>query len=142
MNLNNLTDQELINYILKFDNDPVRIRLAKIMDRMPGFILQRLEDVGMDPETCMFENLYDPGDYITHLETEIEWRDNDIQELQEKLHERETLTVAEFIEEMLHRNRTLQSEVIDANQRRDAALQEAKRTKDKMKVWTAISTNL
>lgn len=142
MNLNHLTDQELIQYVIKHDADPVRVRLALIMDRMPGFILKRLEDVGMDPETCMFENVYDPGDYITHLETEIEWRDNDLQELREKLQERETLTVSELIEEMLHENRRLQFKVADSDRARREAVEDNERTQKKMKVWRAISTDI
>ena len=142
MNLNHLTDKELIQYVLKHDTDPIRVRLAQIMDRMPGFILQRLEDVGMDPETCMFENCYDPGDYITHLETEIEWRDRDLQDLQEKLHERETLTVSGLIEEMLQENRRLQYRIKESTAAKEKAELEVKETRSKMKVWRALSTDL
>ena len=98
-----MTDSELIDYTLKFDTDPVRVRLAKIMDNMPGIILDELEQAGMDPERCTFENTYSPGQYITHLESEIDYLNRELQETQAKLAERETLTVSELIAE-LHRD--------------------------------------
>jgi len=142
MNLDHLTDEELISYVIKHDTDPVRLRLAKYMDNMPGFILKRLEDVGMNPETCMFQNFYDPGDYITHLESEIAWRDDDIHELQDKLAERETLTVADLIEELLHNNRRLEIRAQQSDADRRKAEEDNERTQAKMKVWRAISTDV
>ena len=142
MNLNHLRDDELIDYIVKYDTDPVRLRLAKIMDNMPGFILKRLEDVGMDPETCMFENNYDPGDWIQNLENEIEYLSRELHSTQEKLRERETLTVADFIEELRHENRRLDIRAQTAEGARRKAVEDNERTQKKMKVWTAISTDL
>lgn len=133
------TDKELIDYTLKFDTDPVRVRLAKVMDKMPGFILQRLEDVGMNPETCMFENCYDPGDYITHLETQIEWLNNDMQELQEKLREYETMTVLEFMNDVRRKleaekrhNELLQQDIRKAVDEKD-------HMKSKLSMWTKLN---
>lgn len=137
-----LTDTELIDYVLKHDNDPIRRRLAKIMDEMPGFILKRLEDVGMNPETCMFENCYDPGDYITHLETEIEWRNNDIQELQDKLHELEAMTLLEFMESIKSKlsaekryNEQLQKEIVEARREREDM-------RSKLSMWAKLNGDL
>ena len=133
------TDKELIDYTLKFDSDPVRIRLAKVMDEMPGFILQRLEDVGMDPETCMFENCYDPGDYITHLETQIEWLNNDMQELQEKLREYETMTVLEFMSDIRHKLQAEKrhNELLKQDIRK--AVDEKDHMKSKLSMWTKLN---
>ncbi len=142
MNLNHLSDNELIQYIIKHDDDPVRVRLAKIMDRMPGFILQRLEDVGMDPDTCMFENTYDPGDWINHLTNEIEYLNRELHDTQEKLAQRETLTVSELIQEMLNENRRLQVRISHSDSDRRRAEEENERTQKKMKVWRAISTDM
>ena len=103
MDLSHLTDSELIEHVLKFDEDPVRRRLAKIMDEMPGFILQRLEDVGMDPETCMFENIYDPGDWIRHLENEIEYAQQEADEARERAARLESMTVLEFMDSLRHK---------------------------------------
>ena len=134
-----MTDNELIDYTLKFDTDPVRIRLAKIMDNMPGYILSRLMDVGMDPETCMFENCYDPGDYITHLETTIEWMNSDMQQLQEKLQELETMSVLEFmdiarkqIEAERRHNELLKQDIRKAVDEKD-------HMQSKLSMWTKLN---
>lgn len=140
--MNHLNDTELIDYVIKHDTDPIRIRLAKYMDNMPGFILQRLEDVGMNTETCMFENCYDPGDYITHLETEVEWRDRDIQELQDKIHELEAMTILEFMENVKSKlsaekryNENLQKEIAQARQDREDM-------RSKLSMWAKLNGDL
>ncbi len=134
-----MTDGELIDYTLKFDTDPVRVRLAKIMDNMPGFILKRLEDVGMDPETCMFENTYDPGDYINHLENEIDYLSREMSVLQGKLQELETMTVLEFM--------NVARKQIEAEQRHNEllrqdirkAVDEKDHMKSKLSMWTKLN---
>ena len=133
------TDKELIDYTLKFDTDPVRVQLAKVMDEMPGFILKRLEDVGMDPETCMFENCYDPGDYITHLETQIEWLNNDMQELQEKLRELEAMTVLEFMDDVRRKLEAEKrhNELLKQDIRK--AVDEKDHMKSKLSMWTKLN---
>ncbi len=134
-----MTDDELIDYTLKFDTDPVRVRLAKIMDEMPGFILQRLEDVGMNPETCMFENCYDPGDYIMHLETQIEWMNKDMQELQEKLRELETMTVLEFMDKARKQieSEKRHNELLKQDIRK--AIDEKDHMRSKLSMWTKLN---
>lgn len=134
-----MTDGELIDYTLKFDTDPVRVRLAKIMDNMPGFILQRLEDVGMNPETCLFENCYDPGDYINHLENEVEWRDNEINKLQGKLEELEAMTVLEFMDNIRRKLEAEKrhNELLKQDIRK--AVDEKDHMKSKLSMWTKLN---
>ena len=134
-----MTDSELIDYTLKFDTDPVRVRLAKIMDNMPGFILQRLEDVGMNPETCLFENTYDPGDYISHLEGEIDYLNRELQETQEKLAERETMTVSELISELRQAADNAHHKVAVADRRLHEVQQERDAMHKKLKMWTTLN---
>jgi len=142
MNLNHLTDTELISYILKHDNDPVRVRLAGIMDRMPGRIIDGLERAGMDPETCLHENTYESGEYITHLNNEIEYLNRELADTQEKLAERETLTVSELIGELHHAAHSAERRAASALERAQEADQEREKMRDKMKVWRALSTDL
>jgi hypothetical protein len=134
-----MTDGELIDYTLKFDTDPVRVRLAKIMDNMPGFILQRLEDVGMNPETCLFENCYDPGDYINHLENEVEWRDKEINKLQGKLEELEAMTVLEFMDNIRRKLEAEKrhNELLKQDIRK--AVDEKDHMKSKLSMWTKLN---
>lgn len=137
--MDHLTDQELIDYTLKFDTDPVRVRLAKIMDEMPGFILQRLEDVGMNPETCMFENTYDPGDWIRHLENEIEYYQREVDEAEARAAKLESMTVLEFMDHVRqklvqeeHRNNRLEREIQKTRDEHDEM-------KSKLSMWTKLN---
>jgi hypothetical protein len=134
-----MTDTELIDYTIKFDNDPVRVRLATVMDRMPGFILDSLEYAGMCPDTCLFENTYDPGQYINHLESEIEYLNRENQELQEKLRELETMSVLEFmntarkqIEAEKRHNELLRQDIRKAVDEKD-------HMKSKLSMWTKLN---
>jgi len=134
-----MTDSELIDYTLKFDTDPVRIRLAKIMDNMPGIILDELEQAGMDPERCTFENTYSPGQYITHLESEIDYLNRELQETQEKLAEREAMTVSELISELRQTADNAYHKVAVANRQLDEAQQERDAMHKKLKMWTTLN---
>lgn len=140
--MKHLTDTELIDYVIRYDDDPVRVRLAGIMDRMPGSLIDTLVFAGMDSETWLFENTYDAGNYIRHLESEIDYLSKELLEVQEKLRERETLSVAELIEELILENRTLGTRIQTAEVARRKAEDDNSRTQAKMKVWTALSTDL
>ena len=141
MNLNHLTDSELISYILKHDSDPVRVRLAGIMDRMPGRIIDGLERAGMDPETCLHENLYESGEYIEHLNNEIEYLNRELQETQEKLAEREAMTVSELISELRQAADSAYHKVAVANRQLDEANREREKMHSKLKMWTTLSAD-
>ena len=142
MNLNHLTDSELIQWIIKHDDDPIRVRLALYMDNMPGRILDGLERAGMDPETCLHENIYESGEYITHLNNEIEYLQRELDDTQEQLRKRETLTVAQLIEELHQDAYQARQQASAANRDRDQMEREVIETRKKMKVWRAISTDL
>lgn len=142
MNLNHLTDAELIQYIIKHDSDPIRLRLALYMDNMPGRILDGLERAGMDPETCLHENTYESGEYIEHLNNEIEYLSRELQETQEKLAERETMTVSDLIRELHEAADRAYSQMAGANRQLREYEKEVEATRAKMKVWKAISTDM
>lgn len=142
MNLNHLTDRELVQWIIKHDTDPVRVRLAKYMERMPGRILDGLERAGMDPETCLHDNLHESGEYIEHLKNEIEYLSNELEETQAKLRDRETLTVSGLIEELKDIARAAERRARIATEQAQAADQEREQIKSKMKVWSAISQDV
>ena len=140
MNTDHLTDKELIDYTLKFDTDPVRIRLAQVMDNMPGFILQRLEDVGMDPETCMFENNYDPGDWISHLEGEIDYLSRELQEAHEALRKLEVRSVLDFMEEANSMIQNLDRQLRQSNDEKSRAVKDRDYAQEQLKVWNHLRT--
>ena len=137
--MNHLTDSELVQYIIKHDTDPIRVRLAMYMDNMPGRILDGLERAGMDPETCLHENTYESGEYIEHLNNEIEYLSRELQEAQEKLAERETMTVSELIAELHQIADSAYHKVAVANRQVDEAERERENMRSKLKMWTVLN---
>lgn len=141
-----LTDKELIDYTIKFSNDPEKVRLATYMERIAGAIIDDLLDAGMDDTYCTFRTDWGsdrlPGQYITHLEEEISIRDDSILQLQKELDELKARTVLDLLVELRQEIKTAEYLAGEAQQQRDQAIQNERRTKDKMKVWTALSTNV
>lgn len=134
-----MTDNELIDYTLKFDTDPVRVRLAKVMDNMPGFILNSLEHAGMDPETCLFENTWDPGQFIHHLEQELEIYHDENAQLRAELEELKARTVLDFIAELKQEIRTADWKVKQAEEDRFKAVKERDEMKSKLSMWSKLN---
>lgn len=137
--MKHLTDIEFIDYCLKFETDPKIVRLAKIMDNMPGIILDELEHAGMDPENCTFENTYSPGQYITHLENEIEYLNRELSDTQEKLAERETLTVIDLISELRDSIYKEQVRASLAVKYQHEAEKREEEMKNKMDMWAILN---
>ena len=137
--MKHLTDNELLDHILKFSQDPVLVRVAKIMDNMPGFILDSLEHAGMDPETCLFENTYDPGQYIKHLENEIEiYQDENVQ-LRRELEELKARTVMDLIAELKQEIKTADWMAAEARRERDQLKGDHDLMKSKLSMWTKLN---
>lgn len=137
--MNHLTDKELIDYTLKFDADPVRVRLALIMDNMPGAILEDLEDAGMDPVFCNFENTYLPGQYIRHLESELDVYHDENRQLREELAELKARTVMDLIAELKQEIRTADWMAEEARRERDQAVGDRNIMKSKLSMWTKLN---
>ena len=140
----NMTDNELIDYTIKFDTDPVRVRLATYMDRHPGAILDDLEQAGMDPVWCTFRseengNTYLPGQYISHLENEIEYLHEQLKEAYDEIEELKPMSVSELIA-------TLRQEILAekyskerAEQKRWEAEKDREEMKNKLDMWAILN---
>ena len=140
----NLTDNELIDYTIKFDTDPVRVRLATYMDRHPGAILDDLERAGMDETFCTFRSIvteteYLPGQYITHLEGEISYLQEQLDQAYKEIEEMKTMKVSELIGQ-------LRQEVVTEKHMREAAErsrynahQEKEEMKNKLDMWAILN---
>lgn len=137
--MNHLTDREFIDYCLKFETDPKIVRLAKVMDNMPGIILDELEHAGMDSENCTFENTYSPGQYITHLENEIEYLNRELSDAHEKLAERETLTVIDLISELRDSIYKEQVRAAAAVKYQHQAEERVEEMKKKLDMWAILN---
>jgi hypothetical protein len=143
MELSHLTDRELIDYTIKFSNDPVKIRLATHMERVQGAIIDDLEDAGMDTTYCTFQTEWGsdrlPGQYITHLEEEIKIRDDTIAELQAELEERKSLTIAGLIAELKQEIKTSEYIAKEAQKERRAAEDAMNVAKDRLSMWAKLN---
>jgi hypothetical protein len=144
MNLNCLTDKELINYTIKFSDDPVKIRLATAVERIEGAIIDDLVDAGMDETWCTFRSEwggeYHPGQYIKLLEDEISHRDFQIKQLHDELEEQKARTIADLIAELTVEIRTQQYNVDRAKEETRKAYKEAEHAKEQLKMWNHLRT--
>jgi hypothetical protein len=144
MNLDCLTDKELINYTIKFSDDPVKVRLATAVERVEGSIIDDLVDAGMDETFCTFRSEwggeYHPGQYIRLLEDEVSQRDFEIKQLQDELEEQKARTIADLIAELTTEIRTQQYLVKEAKDETRKAYKEAEDAKEKLKMWNHLRT--
>jgi predicted RNase H-like nuclease (RuvC/YqgF family) len=140
----NMTDNELIDYTIKFDNDPVRVRLATYMDRHPGAILDDLERAGMDETFCTFRSIvteteYLPGQYITHLEGEISYLQEQLDEAYKEIEELKPMKVSELIEHLRQEITTEKHLYQQANRSRYEAEQKCEEMKNKLDMWAILN---
>jgi hypothetical protein len=140
----NMTDNELIDYTIKFDNDPVRVRLATYMDRHPGAILDDLERAGMDQTDCTFRdkdtcNDYLPGQYISHLEDEIDYLQGQLNQALGEIEEMKTMKVSELIGQLRQEVVTEKHMRERADRSRYEAHLEREDNKKKLDMWAILN---
>jgi hypothetical protein len=138
-----LTDKELIDYTIKFSDDAEKIRLATVMERVTGAIIDDLIDAGMNETWCTFRSEwggeFHPGQYIKLLEDEISHRDFQIRQLHDELEEQKARTIADLIAEL---NQQITTEKHLAQQAKDEtrkAYKEAEVAKDKLSMWAKLN---
>ena len=134
-----LTDEELIDRIIKFSNDPEKVRLATIMERTKGSIWDDLVDAGMDETYCTFDSEWGSsmhvGQYINHLREEITIRDDELYQLRRELEEQKARTIADLIAELNQQITTEKYIAAEARRDRDKAVDQAKEATEKLKMW-------
>jgi hypothetical protein len=144
MNLDCLSDKELISYTIKFSDDPVKVRLATAVERIKGAIIDDLVDAGMDETYCTFRSEwggeYHPGQYIKLLEDEIGHRDFQIKQLHDELEEQKSRTIADLIAELTVEIRTQQYIANEAKDETRKAYKEAELAKEQLKMWNHLRT--
>jgi hypothetical protein len=80
MNLNHLSDVELLRYLDLTSTDPLVKRLINMLSAPNGGLVGDLVEAGMDPNTWVFTDDhqdYYPGDYITHLQKMVAYAEDD-----------------------------------------------------------------
>lgn len=144
MNLNHLTDDELIDYVIKHDDDSVRVKLATVMQRTKGSIIDSLVDAGMDETFCEFrsvvnEGMYHPGQYINHLENEVEYLQGQINNLYKELENLKARTIMDLIVELKQEIRTAEFVRDEAIRDRRYAEENEAKMKSKLDMWTILN---
>ena len=139
-----LTDKELIDYTIKFSDDADKIRLATVMERVTGAIIDDLIDAGMDETWCTFRSEwggeYHPGQYIRLLEDEVSDRDFQIKQLHDELEEQKARTIADLIAELTTEIRTQKYIADQAKEETRKAYKEAELAKEQLKMWNHLRT--
>jgi hypothetical protein len=144
MNLNHLTDNELIDYVIKHDDDPIRVRLATHMQRVSGEIISGLEDAGMDDTWCTFEsvvncNQYHPGQYIRHLEDEIQHLEFMLEQERKEIQSLKARTIMDLIVELKQEIRTAEFVRDEAVRDRRYAEENEAKMKSKLDMWAILN---
>lgn len=139
MRLENLSDNELVDYVIKHDNDPIRVRLATHMQRVQGAIMDDLIDAGMDDVWCTFENSYHPGQYIRHLENEIEYLNDQATQNLKEIEELKARTVMDLIAELKQEIKTAEWSMKEAYRERNVAVEEREKMKHKLDMWAVLN---
>lgn len=138
MDLNHLSDNELIDYVIKHDNDPIRVRLATHMQRVQGAIIDDLVDAGMDDTWCTFENTYSPGQYIRHLENEVEYLNDKLSDANKEIKNLQARTVMDVFAELKQEIKTAEYAKELAIKDRQAAERKAEDMKHKLDMWAIL----
>lgn len=144
MKLNHLTDDELLDHVIRYDTDPVRIKLATVMQRTKGAIIDDLVFAGMDETFCEFRSIvndgtYHPGQYISHLENEIEYLQLQIEQNTKEIENLKARTVAELIQELNEQIETEKYNVRHANEQRNKAEEKARVATSKLDMWAILN---
>jgi len=143
MNLLALTDRELIEYLDKYNDDPVIQRLVKMTiytshtsDEIENLI-EDLGRAGMDDYLTIDDE--SPGRYIRNLEMEYREASAALEDVKEQLDELKTRTVVDFIADVKYQVKSLESE----NRRMEMNLKETqnelKRVSEQRDMWAVMN---
>jgi hypothetical protein len=153
MNLNHLSNSELLVYLDKHSTDPLIVRLVNILMEKQYGLVSDLLAAGMNEQTWTFcpdsYNEFYPGQYISHLRDKLDHALDDLEhsefllkQANEEIDELKARTVAELIAELHVEVRTANFRADEAEKWRRKAQQEVETTRDKMKVWRALTTDV
>jgi hypothetical protein len=153
MNLNHLSNSELLVYLDKHSTDPLIVRLVNILMEKQYGLVSDLLAAGMNEQTWTFcpdsYNEFYPGQYISHLRDKLDHALDDLEDCEfqlkqakEEIDELKARTVAELIAELHTEVRTANFRADEAEKWRRKAQDEVQATRDKMKVWRALTTDV
>lgn len=134
-----LSDDEFIHHYSITSTDPVIQRFVSLSKSCYDND-SSLYDLGMD-SNGLFENTYSAGEYIAHLQSEVDFYSREVDELQTELHRLKTKTLIEFVAEVHHELKSAQHESTRAQREINKLESELEDTKKKLKVWTHLTSD-
>ena len=139
MNLDHLSDNELIDYVIKHDSDPIRVRLATHMQRVSGAIINDLIDAGMDDTYCTFENTYQPGEYIRYLDNEVQYLNEKLIDCHKEIKDLQGRSIMDLISELKQEIKTIEWTKEEAIRDKKKAQENESVMKNKLDMWTILN---
>ena len=151
MNLNHLSDNELLDYLDRYSEDPVVVRLVGFLRATHGGLISDLEAAGMDPMDWTFRsdsyNRYYPGQYITHLEREVEYAEEELELAQreledanEEIRKLKARTVVQLLTEMENQVSNAKANAYSSQRETERVTEENKTLREKLGMWTILAT--
>lgn len=145
MNYNSMTDLELLHYLDLYSDDALIRRLIDVLTRTRGEIISDLEEAGMDPQTWTFGDGWNkmfPGQYITDLEKQVKYAEEELEHakynLEEMTTERDELktrSIMDFVQEVWQEKRTAAHKVSEAMKESAQVKEENDKLKEQLKMW-------
>lgn len=149
MNLNFLTDDELIRHLDNTSTDPLVRRLVDIFFKNDDMIFQQLVDAGMDRDG-RFETDYEykpVGEYIEHLRSELAYYQTEAEELEYKLQdEKERVkqlsarSIAEIMSDLKEQIRSVDNKAAQAERERQRAVEDRELAREQLRAWNHLRT--
>ena len=147
MNYDSMTARELIHYLDLYSDDPLVRRLVKLFSQ--DELIAELVDVGMDPETQMFEIDWgheSAGEHIRGLRSSLEHAQDEAddlrdrcEKLQEELDQLKTRSIMDFVQEVWQEKKNNADLVKEAMGTVKAYKDENERLKEKIDMWARMN---
>ena len=149
MNYNAMTDLELLHYLDIYSDDALIRRLIEVLTRTRGEIISDLEEAGMDPQTWTFGDGWNkmfPGQYITDLEKQVKYVEEELEHTKYKLEEAETeldelktRSIMDFVQEVWQEKRTASFKVSEAMKEAEHQRKENDRLREQIDMWARMN---
>lgn len=149
MNLDFLTDDELIRYLDNHSTDPLIRRLVKIFVENDDMIFKQLVDAGMDRDG-RFETDYEykpVGEYIEYLRSEVAYYQREAEELEYKLDDEKekskslgARSIVEVMAELREQIRFVDQKAQIAERERQQAVEARDLAREQLKAWNHLRT--
>lgn len=147
MNIQHLTDDELIRYLDIHSTDPIVQRLVKIFQDNDDMIFQQLVNAGMD-RNGLFETNYEykpVGEYIEHLRSELAYYQTEAEELEYKLadekdrvKELSARSIADVMSELRQEIKSVDQRAHNNERARERAEEARDLAREQLRMWNHL----